>query len=77
MDKIEMSLDDIIKTNRGQRPRRGSGAGGRGQRRGVARQVPSVRGGSSGVLKGRNRGAIQKTNFSRVKIMEVAYVWKL
>lgn len=67
VDKIEMSLDDIIKANR-QKKSAGRGIGGirRGvgvQRRGVRRAVLPRR---SGIIKGRGAGGIQKAKFSRV-----------
>lgn len=69
-DKIEMSLDEIIKTSKIGNVRRG-GAGGRGRSRGGfrggnqgGRQTQS---GGGGILKGRNRGLAPRSKFARVR----------
>lgn len=78
VDKIEMSLDEIIKTTK--KPAR-SGPGGRGsggfKRNNGPRGGPAGRGGpparqsgTGGILKGRNRGgSIQKPKFNRSRVI--------
>merc|ERR550534_2925400 len=74
-DKMDMSLDDIIKQNRTQRGGGGRGGGGRGAGGGVGRGGGTPggfggRGGSSGPMRGRgnlNRGRGRPTPYSRPK----------
>lgn len=73
-DKIEMSLDDIIKTTKIGGIRRGGGGGrgrssrgaSRGGNQGGGRQTQSG-GTGAAVLKGRNRGVPQRAKFARVR----------
>ena len=70
-DKIEMSLDDIIKTSKvGNFRRAGRGGGQRRSGGGGGFRSNQSGGGrpSGGVLKGRNRGTPpQRSKFSRVR----------
>lgn len=67
VDKIEMSLDDIIKQTKGSRARgggrRGRGAG-NSPRRG-ARRSQRVGG---GVMRGRNRGGIARSSLPYTRV---------
>lgn len=67
VDKIDMSLDDIIKQNKGSRPRGGTGRRGRGAgnspRRG-ARRTQRV----GGVMRGRNRGGITRNSLPYTRV---------
>ncbi|KAG8041342.1 hypothetical protein G9C98_002330 [Cotesia typhae] len=74
VDKIEMSLDDIIKQNKGGRSR-GAARRGRGSA-GNLRQVPrgSPRAGG-GVMRGRNRGGISRAAASYTR-GDVNSAWK-
>ncbi|XP_014606184.1 PREDICTED: THO complex subunit 4-like [Polistes canadensis] len=77
VDKIEMSLDDIIKQNKGTRARGGGGRRGRGvggsPRRG-ARRTQRV-GGGGGVMRGRSRGGITRTSLPYTR-GDVNSAWK-
>lgn len=74
VDKIDMSLDDIIKQNKGSRPRGGTGRRGRGAgnspRRG-ARRTQRV----GGVMRGRNRGGITRNSLPYTR-GDVNSAWK-
>jgi len=71
VDKIEMSLDDIIKQTKGSRTRGGGTSGRRGRgagsspRRG-ARRVQRITGG--GVMRGRNRGGIARSSLPYTRV---------
>lgn len=79
IDKIEMSLDDIIQSNRGKG----------GAKRGGAKRGGSTRGGQNrpqgtkpagAVIKGRQRGGITRSKYTRVSwragILEKA-IWRI
>lgn len=69
VDKIEMSLDDIIKQTKGSRVRgggggrRGRGAGG-SPRRGARRSQRT----GTGVMRGRNRGGIARSTLPYTRV---------
>lgn len=77
VDKIEMSLDDIIKQTKGARVR-GGGGGRRGRgagsspRRGARRTQRT----GGGVMRGRNRGGITRASlpYTRVRILPYYYI---
>ncbi|KAG5311477.1 RNA and export factor-binding protein 2 [Trachymyrmex septentrionalis] len=78
VDKIEMSLDDIIKQTKGSRARGGGGASGRrgrgagsSPRRGARR----VQRASGGVMRGRNRGGIARSSLPYTR-GDVNSAWK-
>lgn len=74
VDKIEMSLDDIIKQTKGARMR-GGGSGRRGRgvgsspRRGTRRTQRT----SGGIMRGRNRGGITRASLPYTRVSASRY----
>jgi hypothetical protein len=68
LDKIDMSLDDIIKTNKSsafKNKRRGGGGGGSGPKT-FGKPSPTKKIGG-GIVKGRARGGITRSKYTRVR----------
>lgn len=66
LDKIEMSLEDIIKQNKSGKS---GGRGGRGGRSNFGKSTPNKKsfGSGGGVAKGRGRGGIARSQYTRVR----------
>ncbi|XP_018406924.1 PREDICTED: THO complex subunit 4 [Cyphomyrmex costatus] len=78
VDKIEMSLDDIIKQTKGSRARGGggtSGRRGRGAGSSPRRGTRRVQRTSGGVMRGRNRGGIARSSLPYTR-GDVNSAWK-
>lgn len=65
LDKIEMSLDDIIKTNKTSNFR-GNKRGGGGRGGNFSKSSPAKKFGG-GIVKGRGRGGITRSKYTRVR----------
>lgn len=63
IDKIEMSLDDIIKSNKQSQTKKRGGGASFGQRRNPQQNTRI----GGGVQKGRARGGITRSNYTRVR----------
>jgi len=68
VDKIEMSLDDIIKQTKGSRTRGGGGRRGRGAGSSPRRGARRVQRTSGGVMRGRNRGGIARSSLPYTRV---------
>lgn len=76
VDKIEMSLDEIIKQTKGVRVRGGGGRRGRGAGSSPRRGARRTQRPGGGVMRGRNRGGITRASlpYTRVRTLRHRHV---